>query len=105
MKKYNFIGREHILLEKEDIRRLKFIQGYYHSLPLNSGLRRIKCRLSAFLLRMRFAWYRLIGKQVIPMFEIASNPSIKLSEIKERRFKIKEDVNFLKKEATTIIGV
>lgn len=91
MKSYNFLGRHHILIEKEDFKRIKVIKlGHrFFGLPLNSRIRKFLVKLCG--VRSRFhMWFRKLIGRPIPLFEIACNPEIKLQEIKDRRFYFKK---------------
>ena len=81
-------------IDRKDLKG-KVIGQWMYDLPsfLRGGLGSKRHRFWFFLSRISFRlkrfWRKLRGKPIPPMFEIASNPSIKLSEIKERRFYIK----------------
>ena len=57
---------------------------------LTSRRRKFLVRLSSILLSLRIRWLKFRGKEVVPMFEIALNPTVSLKEIKERRFNLIE---------------
>jgi len=95
MKKYSFLGRPMLSIEEKDIG--KIIKGnWYHKLPsflkggLSSRRRRFLCRVTGlfFFWKWKIKFQRLIGKNIVPTFEFATNPTVKLSDIKERRFQI-----------------
>jgi hypothetical protein len=70
MKKFLFCGRPYLIIDKED--RIKLLSS------------------SSFLVKLKLWWFKIIGKKIVPMFEVATHPTIKLSDIKERRYVIKE---------------
>ena len=86
--------RKTLLINKKDLKHLKISGNWYRKLPfllkgsLTSRRRKFLCRISGLGTRIRVVWYRLTGREIVPMFEIACNPTIKLSDIKERRFNI-----------------
>jgi hypothetical protein len=89
MIKYTCIGRDCILVSRKV---MKIFSGYYlTSLPLNSKIRKFLFRVSRFGFWLKCRWFKLIGREIFPTFEIVNNPTIKLSEIKNRRFFIKEN--------------
>ena len=89
--------RKILLTDKKDLKK-KISGNWYHCLPfflkgpLNSRRRRFLCRSSGIFRRIKYKWYRLRGKEVIPTFEIASCPSIKLSDIKGRRHFLNKEI-------------
>ena len=85
--------RKIIITDKIDLKG-KISGNWYHKLPLflkgglTSKRRKFLCRISGLGTRIKTRWYRLTGREIIPTFERVCNPSIKWSDIKERRFKI-----------------
>ena len=82
------------LVGYKDIKRVT-VGGWIYCLPpflrggSNSRRHKFWFCLSGINLRLNIAWRKFRGKEAIPLFEVASNPIVKLSDIKERRFYIK----------------
>jgi len=85
--------RKTLLINKKDLKG-KIVGNWYHKLPsflkgsLTSRRRKFLCKVTS---RTKRNWRKLIGKETVPMFEIANNPSVKLNDIKKRRFYIEKE--------------
>ncbi len=95
MEKYSFLGRPMLLIKEKDIKKI-IKDNWCNKLTSllkggsSSKLRRFICRVTGLFLFWKWKFQRLIGKNFIPTFEIATNPTIKISDIKEHRFKIEK---------------
>ena len=95
MKKYSFLGRPMFLIVEKDLNKFKIAGNWHHKLPsfLKGGL---LSKRRKFLFRVTSQFKRIYQKLMVrcrnpvPTFEIATNPTIKLNDIKERRFKIQK---------------
>jgi hypothetical protein len=89
------LGRPMLLIEEKDINKFKIAGNWYHKLPsfLKGGLlskrRKFLCRVTSLFKRI---YQKLMGRcrNPVPTFEIATNPTVKISDIKGRRFQIEK---------------
>ncbi len=84
-----------LLIVEKDLNKFKIAGNWYHKLPsfLKGGLlskrRKFLCRVTSSFKRI---CQKLMGRcrNPVPTFEIVTNPTIKISDIKERRFQIEK---------------
>lgn len=81
------------VIDKKDLKG-KIIGLWIYDLPLflrgEKGSKKFRLwqNISKITFRFKKVIYKSFGKTIPPTFEVAINPTIKLSDIKERRFHI-----------------
>lgn len=90
MKNFTCVGQSCVFLDRKDFKKLKFSGRWYCNFPLSSKRRLILFKVSRFFAKLKYFWLKATRqyKKIVPTFEIVTNPEVKLSEIKERRFKV-----------------